>query len=120
MLRLAGVKEDYPGACPETRSWVWRPCWSSQRGRRTPRPVCFIAPTCLRRATLPVSHFASASTSNDLITEPGTVEIDWGTLYSYTTEALTLPSALKYTPSGGSLFWGGPSTASRSTPFRAR
>jgi len=43
---------------------------------------------------------------NDLITEPGTVEIDWGTLYSYTTETLTLPSALKYTPSGGSLLWG--------------
>ena len=33
---------------------------------------------------------------NDLITEPGTVEIDWGTLYSYSTETLTLPSALKY------------------------
>ena len=43
---------------------------------------------------------------NDLIAEPGTVELDWGSLYSYTTGAFTLPSALKFTPAGNSLFWG--------------
>jgi hypothetical protein len=43
---------------------------------------------------------------NDLITEPGTVELDWGSLYSYTTGAFTLPSALKFTPAGNSLVWG--------------
>src|SRR5215510_10139292 len=43
---------------------------------------------------------------NDLITEPGTVEIDWANLYSYTTSNFTMPSALKYTPSGTSFFWG--------------
>jgi hypothetical protein len=43
---------------------------------------------------------------NDLITEPGTVEIDWGNLYSLTTANFTMPSALKYTPSGTSVIWG--------------
>lgn len=43
---------------------------------------------------------------NDLIAEPGTVEIDWGGLYSYTTSTLTLPSAVRYTPGGNSLFIG--------------
>jgi hypothetical protein len=43
---------------------------------------------------------------NDLIAEPGTVELDWGTLYSYTTGFLTLPSALKFTPEGKSVLWG--------------
>jgi hypothetical protein len=43
---------------------------------------------------------------NDLITEPGTVELDWGGLYSYTNGVFTLPSALKYTPAGDSLFRG--------------
>ena len=43
---------------------------------------------------------------NDLIAEPGTVEIDWGTLFSFTTDGLSLPSAVKYTPDGKSLFWG--------------
>ncbi|MBI4891459.1 MAG: hypothetical protein HY821_12605 [Acidobacteria bacterium] len=43
---------------------------------------------------------------NDLITEPGTVELDFGGLYSYTTSTFTLPSALKWTPDGDSLFWG--------------
>src|SRR4029434_8423230 len=43
---------------------------------------------------------------NDLITEPGMAEIDWGSLYSYTTGAFTMPSALKFTPDGSSLFWG--------------
>jgi hypothetical protein len=43
---------------------------------------------------------------NDLIAEPGTVEIDWGNLYSYTSANFTMPSAVKYTPAGGALLWG--------------
>jgi hypothetical protein len=43
---------------------------------------------------------------NDLIAEPGTVEVDWGGLYSNATYFWTLPSAVKYTPEGGSLFRG--------------
>src|SRR5207253_10975526 len=43
---------------------------------------------------------------NDLITEPGTVEIDWANLYSYTSRNFTMPSALKYTPAGNSFLWG--------------
>ena len=43
---------------------------------------------------------------NDLITEPGTVELEWGTLYSYSTAGWTMPSALKFTPEGASLFRG--------------
>lgn len=43
---------------------------------------------------------------NDVITEPGTVEIDWGGLYSYTTSTFTMPSSLKWTPEGDSLYWG--------------
>lgn len=44
--------------------------------------------------------------ANDLIAEPGTASLDLGTLYSYTTSTFTLPSALRFTPSGRSLFWG--------------
>ena len=43
---------------------------------------------------------------NDLITEPGTFEIDWGYLYSYTTANITMPSAFKWTPAGDHLLWG--------------
>jgi len=43
---------------------------------------------------------------NDLITEPGTVELDFGGLYSFTTNNFTLPSALKWTPEGDSLLCG--------------
>jgi hypothetical protein len=43
---------------------------------------------------------------NDLITEPGTVEVDLGGLYSFTTSGFSLPSALKWTPEGDSLFLG--------------
>lgn len=43
---------------------------------------------------------------NDLITEPGTVEIDWANLYSFTSANFTMPSALKYTPAGNSFLWG--------------
>lgn len=43
---------------------------------------------------------------NDLITEPGTVEIDWSGLYSYTSTTFTMPAAVKYTPAGNSLLFG--------------
>jgi hypothetical protein len=43
---------------------------------------------------------------NDLITEPGTVEIDWANLYTYTSRNFTMPSAVKYTPAGNSYLWG--------------
>src|SRR5215510_13529883 len=43
---------------------------------------------------------------NDLITEAGTVEIDWANLSSFTTSNFTMPSAMKYTPAGNSLLWG--------------
>jgi hypothetical protein len=43
---------------------------------------------------------------NTLITEPGTVEIDWGSLYSFGTTAFSMPAALKYTPRGTHIYWG--------------
>lgn len=43
---------------------------------------------------------------NDLIAEPGTVEVDWALLYSCTTSLLSMPSAIKFTPEGNSLLAG--------------
>ena len=43
---------------------------------------------------------------DDLITEPGTFEIDSAWLYSWTTGSITLPSALKWTPAGNSMLIG--------------
>jgi hypothetical protein len=43
---------------------------------------------------------------NTLITEPGTVEFDWSNLYSLSTTNFTMPSAVKYTPSGTNVIWG--------------
>jgi hypothetical protein len=43
---------------------------------------------------------------NDLIAEPGTAEIDWSSLYSYTTGLFSMPAAIKFTPAGDSFFWG--------------
>lgn len=43
---------------------------------------------------------------NTLITEPGTVEIEWGSLYSADSGHFTLPAALKYTPAGPHIIWG--------------
>lgn len=43
---------------------------------------------------------------NTLITEPGTAEIDWSSLYSATTGSFAIPSAIKYTPEGTNIFWG--------------
>ncbi len=43
---------------------------------------------------------------DDLITEPGTFEIDAGYLYSWTTGSITMPTAIKWTPDGNSMLIG--------------
>jgi hypothetical protein len=43
---------------------------------------------------------------NTLISEPGTGEVDWNSLYSLTTGSLAMPSTLKYTPEGHHIAWG--------------
>jgi len=43
---------------------------------------------------------------NTLITEPGTVEIDWGGLYSFTNGNFRMPTTIKYTPEGSEILWG--------------
>jgi hypothetical protein len=43
---------------------------------------------------------------NTLITQPGTGEIEWGSLYSGTNDNFTLPATLKYTPAGSHIIWG--------------
>jgi len=43
---------------------------------------------------------------NTLITEPGTVEVEWDNLYSYSSGNFSMPSIIKYTPTGKSILWG--------------
>lgn len=43
---------------------------------------------------------------NTLITEPGTVEVDWGNLYSLSTASFAMPSGVRYTPAGSNIIWG--------------
>lgn len=43
---------------------------------------------------------------NDLITDPGSVEIDWANLYSLRTSNFAMPAAIRYTPSGQHILWG--------------
>jgi hypothetical protein len=43
---------------------------------------------------------------NTLITAPGTAELDWGNLYSFTSGNYTMPSGFRYTPEGSNLLWG--------------
>src|SRR5258708_30137958 len=43
---------------------------------------------------------------NTLITQPGTVELDWANDYSFTSDNYTMPSTLKYTPEGKHILWG--------------
>ena len=43
---------------------------------------------------------------NTLITEPGTIEIDWDNVYSYTSGNYSMPSTIKWTPEGKSIWWG--------------
>ena len=42
---------------------------------------------------------------NTLITEPGTIEAEWGGAFS-TTGNYTLPATVKYTPEGSGILWG--------------
>ncbi len=43
---------------------------------------------------------------NTLIAEPGTLELDWAGAYSFTSNGLLLPTAIKYTPMGRHDWWG--------------
>jgi hypothetical protein len=43
---------------------------------------------------------------NTLITEPGTMEVEWGNDYSVTSDSYTMPSTIKYTPEGKHILWG--------------
>lgn len=43
---------------------------------------------------------------NTLITEPGTIEIDWAGSYSLSSDGLFLPTVIKYTPVGRHDWWG--------------
>jgi len=43
---------------------------------------------------------------NTLIAEPGTVEIDWSSLFSLSSTNFSMPSAVRYTPQGRYIFWG--------------
>jgi hypothetical protein len=43
---------------------------------------------------------------NTLITEPGTAEFDWSSLYSLSTTNFAMPAAIKYTPRGTQIAWG--------------
>src|SRR5205085_4842883 len=42
---------------------------------------------------------------NTLIGEPGTGEVDWSGLYSFTS-GFTMPSGFRYTPEGSHILWG--------------
>ena len=43
---------------------------------------------------------------NTLITTPGTMEIDWNSVYSFSTTNFDMPSTIKYTPAGRHIPWG--------------
>lgn len=43
---------------------------------------------------------------NTLITAPGTIEIDWASAYSFSSDGLLMPTAIKYTPAGHHDWWG--------------
>ena len=43
---------------------------------------------------------------NTLITEPGTAELDWGNLYSFSSNNYSMPSGFRYTPAGSNIIWG--------------
>jgi len=43
---------------------------------------------------------------NTLISEPGTSELDWGNVYSFSTTNYAMPSGLRYTPAGRHIIWG--------------
>jgi hypothetical protein len=43
---------------------------------------------------------------NTLITQPGTAEVDWGNLYSFSSANFAMPSGLRFTPAGRHIVWG--------------
>jgi hypothetical protein len=43
---------------------------------------------------------------NSLITAPGTAEVEWDNLYSFTSGNYSMPSSFKFTPAGGHILWG--------------
>ena len=43
---------------------------------------------------------------NTLITQPGTMELEWDNLYSYSGGNFSMPSLVKYTPAGTNILWG--------------
>ena len=43
---------------------------------------------------------------NTLITEPDTIEVEFGSLYSTSSDNFSLPSLIKYTPEGKHILWG--------------
>jgi hypothetical protein len=43
---------------------------------------------------------------NTLITEPGTFELEWSSLYAFDSGNYRMPATLKYTPAGHSVIWG--------------
>jgi hypothetical protein len=43
---------------------------------------------------------------NTLITEPGSMEVEWANDYSFTSDNYTMPSTIKYTPQGRHILWG--------------
>ena len=75
---------------------------------------------CLFLAALPLSAAVFRRTGNSnskislqkrlhvntLIAAPGTAELDWGNLYSFTTANYSMPSGIRYTPEGSSVLWG--------------
>ena len=64
-----------------------------------------------RRHRAANSHHSSLSLRrrlhvNPLITETGTVEMEWNSLYTGLNGDYSMPATLKYTPEGPSLWWG--------------
>jgi len=54
---------------------------------------------------------------NTLITEPGTIEIDWNNAWSLPTRNFTMPSAIRYTPEGSTIIWGRTEYSAAFDPF---
>ena len=77
--------------------------------------VALAAPSCFgqlfTRASTPSNSNAKIALRkrlhiNTLISEPGTAEVDWGNLYSFSTMNYAMPSGFRYTPAGRHIIWG--------------
>src|SRR5436190_19186997 len=77
--------------------------------------VALAAPSCFAglftRAASPSNGNAKIALRkrlhiNTLISEPGTAEVDWGNLYSFSTMNYAMPSGIRYTPAGSHIIWG--------------